>query len=380
DRYNRTGFIDQSEARATRQAPSIRVHHAGHVAHYILHLIHVLLWLAAFLSRMPLDRRGTRDWLRPGGPICLRPHPTPQTVMLNGIPDQYPLKKRRSNAEQWYGSLVSKLNYIPKNSLEIWSDLYSPKNLKDIAIHHDKLREITEVCTKAKAQKKGIVVLTGPPGCSKSTCLLAVCRSLGYQPPLRWEEVDLEGEDIASNELQHFEEFLLRSARYSVTGSLDANSISLDSQPFVGSPQVVLIENLPYGLSDQPSRFHNYLRLFLAQLVVPTLLAFVFTKSSSASSAGTPGTSSFDNLTLNRLFPPDIKQELAIERIDFNPIAPSIMLRALTRIVGLVSKENGIAVPPKSFIQRLVASSSGDIRLAMNSLQFSMMRGSCCAH
>uniref|UniRef100_A0A5K3FVT9 SAM-dependent MTase TRM10-type domain-containing protein n=1 Tax=Mesocestoides corti TaxID=53468 RepID=A0A5K3FVT9_MESCO len=26
---------------------------------------------------MPLDRRETRDWLRPGGPTCLRPDPTP---------------------------------------------------------------------------------------------------------------------------------------------------------------------------------------------------------------------------------------------------------------------------------------------------------------
>uniref|UniRef100_A0A5K3F9Q6 Serine incorporator 4 n=1 Tax=Mesocestoides corti TaxID=53468 RepID=A0A5K3F9Q6_MESCO len=49
---------------ASRQAPSIRVHRAGHAAHYIPHLIHVLLWLAAFLSRMPLGRRETRDWLR----------------------------------------------------------------------------------------------------------------------------------------------------------------------------------------------------------------------------------------------------------------------------------------------------------------------------
>uniref|UniRef100_A0A5K3G1J6 Polyprotein n=1 Tax=Mesocestoides corti TaxID=53468 RepID=A0A5K3G1J6_MESCO len=54
DLYNRTGFFDQSQARTTHQAPSIRVHSAGHAAHYILHLIHVLLWLAAFLSRMPL--------------------------------------------------------------------------------------------------------------------------------------------------------------------------------------------------------------------------------------------------------------------------------------------------------------------------------------
>uniref|UniRef100_A0A5K3EN08 Uncharacterized protein n=1 Tax=Mesocestoides corti TaxID=53468 RepID=A0A5K3EN08_MESCO len=71
-------LLTNSEARATRQVPSIRVHHAGHAAYYILHLIHVLLWLAAFISRMPLDRRETRDWLRPGGPTCLRPDPTPQ--------------------------------------------------------------------------------------------------------------------------------------------------------------------------------------------------------------------------------------------------------------------------------------------------------------
>uniref|UniRef100_A0A5K3G0M8 Transposase n=1 Tax=Mesocestoides corti TaxID=53468 RepID=A0A5K3G0M8_MESCO len=65
DWYNRTGFIDQSQARATRQAPSIRVYRTGHAAHYILLLSRVLLWLTAFLSRMPLDRRETRDWLRP---------------------------------------------------------------------------------------------------------------------------------------------------------------------------------------------------------------------------------------------------------------------------------------------------------------------------
>uniref|UniRef100_A0A5K3FQL6 HSL_N domain-containing protein n=1 Tax=Mesocestoides corti TaxID=53468 RepID=A0A5K3FQL6_MESCO len=70
-------FIDQLEARATRQAPPIRVHNAGHAAHYILLLSRVLLSLASYLPRMPLERRGTQDWLRPGGPTCLRPNPTP---------------------------------------------------------------------------------------------------------------------------------------------------------------------------------------------------------------------------------------------------------------------------------------------------------------
>uniref|UniRef100_A0A5K3F0M2 Transposase n=1 Tax=Mesocestoides corti TaxID=53468 RepID=A0A5K3F0M2_MESCO len=58
------------------QAPSIRVRHTGHAPHYML-LSRVLLWLAAYLPRMPLERRETQDWLRSGGPICLRPIRSP---------------------------------------------------------------------------------------------------------------------------------------------------------------------------------------------------------------------------------------------------------------------------------------------------------------
>uniref|UniRef100_A0A5K3ENF9 Transposase n=1 Tax=Mesocestoides corti TaxID=53468 RepID=A0A5K3ENF9_MESCO len=61
DWYNRIGFIDQSQARTTSKAPAIRVHHAGHAVHFILHLIRVLLWLAAYIPRMPLKHRETDD-------------------------------------------------------------------------------------------------------------------------------------------------------------------------------------------------------------------------------------------------------------------------------------------------------------------------------
>uniref|UniRef100_A0A5K3EYW8 Sema domain-containing protein n=1 Tax=Mesocestoides corti TaxID=53468 RepID=A0A5K3EYW8_MESCO len=29
---------------------------------------------------MPLEHRETQDWLRPGGPTCLRPDPTPHNI------------------------------------------------------------------------------------------------------------------------------------------------------------------------------------------------------------------------------------------------------------------------------------------------------------
>uniref|UniRef100_A0A5K3FBS5 Secreted protein n=1 Tax=Mesocestoides corti TaxID=53468 RepID=A0A5K3FBS5_MESCO len=76
------GTQRQRKTKATRQAPSIRVHHAGHAAHYILHLSHVLLWLAAYLPRMPFERREIHNWLRPGGPICLSPNTSPHYIPL----------------------------------------------------------------------------------------------------------------------------------------------------------------------------------------------------------------------------------------------------------------------------------------------------------
>uniref|UniRef100_A0A5K3FRI3 Secreted protein n=1 Tax=Mesocestoides corti TaxID=53468 RepID=A0A5K3FRI3_MESCO len=56
----------------------------------MLQLSRVLLWLAAFLSCMPLELRETQDWLRPDGPICLRHDPRHTTS-----PVEYPSPNRK---------------------------------------------------------------------------------------------------------------------------------------------------------------------------------------------------------------------------------------------------------------------------------------------
>ncbi|KAL5107972.1 Cell cycle checkpoint protein RAD17 [Taenia crassiceps] len=284
------------------------------------------------------------------------------------------LKKQKSAAEKWYSGLTLQCTSVSRTFSEIWSDLYAPISTEELAVHHGKIREVTEVCMAAKTKNTCVVVLTGPPGCSKSTCLLTVCRTLGFPAPLIWAERDWEGGDASLNDLQQFEEFLFKSTRYHCPGDvLKADFSFSTSKQQLKAPRVVLIESLPPGFSDSPFLFHKCIRSVLSDILVPTLLAFVFTKSPSINNFGNPVTCNFDNATLNRLFPECIKQEFGINVIEFNPVAPLIMSKALSRIAELVSNEMGIPTPPKSFLQRLAASSSGDIRLAINNLQFALM-------
>lgn len=69
------------------------------------------------------------------------------------------------------------------------------------------------------------------------------------------------------------------------------------------------------------------------------MLVFVLSKSNAPIASPSLSTCEFDNATLNRLFPATLKDELNIIQIEFNPIAPSILTKALTRIVNLASTE-----------------------------------------
>lgn len=94
---------------------------------------------------------------------------------------------------------------------------------------------------KLKTRAICVVVLTGPPGCSKSTCLQTVCRSLGFSAPIFWDESD--SMDSESSDFDKFEEFLFKSTRYSSSSEsskLDfrQTAVTINSRP----PQPIIVE------------------------------------------------------------------------------------------------------------------------------------------
>lgn len=116
----------------------------------------------------------------------------------------------------------------------LWADKYAPRDAESLAVHKKKVAEVRTwlVDTKAELQKvKGmgnfglrfaekILVLTGPPGCGKTTTLKVLCDELKMQfveyfCPLQVMQRDVDGRvrDYQS-QMSYFEEFLVRGFNF----------------------------------------------------------------------------------------------------------------------------------------------------------------------
>ncbi len=87
----------------------------------------------------------------------------------------------------------------------------------------------------------------------------------------------------------------------------------------------------------------------------------------------------------NKLFPTSLLAELNIHTISFNPVAHTSLVKTLQKISTLECAATGRGVrgaeggkfhmPPREVIERLADSSAGDVRSAVNALQFTCLRG-----
>lgn len=235
---------------------------------------------------------------------------------------------------------------------------------------------------------KKLLILKGPSGTGKTTTISLLGPVMGFGIT-EWRNPigsDLSSERFVSMSAQ-FEDFLGRSGRF---GCLDMFSGSGDTTRVSEAPDVAatkadrrnvtLLEEFPNTFmrsSTALESFRETLSHFLAATTSP------LTDSSGqvspvvmiiSETLFTTSTAISDSFTAHRLLGPRILTHPAVSVIEFNPIAPTFITKALDLVVQKEARTSGRRrTPGPAVLKRL--GEIGDVRSAVGSLEFLCLRG-----
>uniref|UniRef100_A0A669QLQ0 Cell cycle checkpoint protein RAD17 n=1 Tax=Phasianus colchicus TaxID=9054 RepID=A0A669QLQ0_PHACC len=267
----------------------------------------------------------------------------------------------------------SRLNWNQSQD-EPWVDKYKPETQNDLAVQKKKIEEVEtwlkmHIFQRQPKQGGCVLLLTGPAGCGKTATIQILAKDLGVQVQ-EWTNpisLDFTKEDLRNisghNSNSHafpsqaqaalFQDFLLRANKY--------NKLQMLGESSENDKKLILIEDMPNQFYRDPSSLHEILRLVINNRCP---LIFIISDNFSGDS----------NQRL--LFPKEILEELCISIISFKPVAPTNMMKVLNRIATAeanMNREKNYA-PDRTSLELLCRGCSGDIRSAINSLQFFSMK------
>ncbi|ODQ78797.1 hypothetical protein BABINDRAFT_9031 [Babjeviella inositovora NRRL Y-12698] len=264
--------------------------------------------------------------------------------------------------------LVSQSISSPKTVIsQLWVEKYAPKLVSEVAIHPKKLQVVEQVLTQMvnRQSNRRILLLTGPSGSSKSTLVKVLLNSMVRPQTLlsfalnAEESRYIEYTNPELEETSHVGNFssFLEAARYSTLP--------------------ILVEELP-NVYHEPTRaaFVQSLAEWLHTSAQLPPLVLCLTETELPPESDSPGRNflSIDtSLTAETLLGPQILNHQKCVRIKFNPIAKTILLKPLKRIIQSESALGGLVVKrseAEEVLRRLGESGLGDIRSAISALEF----------
>ncbi|KAF2278194.1 Rad17-domain-containing protein [Westerdykella ornata] len=274
-----------------------------------------------------------------------------------------------------------------------WNEKFGPLSIEEIAVHKKKVGDVRTWISDVfdGRQRKRLLLLKGPAGSGKTTTLTLLAKELGVtihewkNPP--GSSHSFEGSTTVAAQ---FDDFIGRAGAF---GSLvfeehaSAHQGPTSPPPAMKQKQLIMVEEFPNTFARASSALQSFRAAILRFLNAntPSATAF-FTKKPSAEHSVTSivmiisetllstNTAAADSFTAHRLLGPEILTHPGVSVIEFNPIAPTFMVKALDLVVVKEARKSGRKTAPgPKVIQKL--SELGDIRNAVSSLEFLCVRG-----
>lgn len=269
---------------------------------------------------------------------------------------------------------------LPEHHEKPWAERFAPTTLDELAVHKKKIQDVQKWFDDAlsKNPHQKVLILKGPAGSGKSALvgLLAQEKKVQLIP---WQNPDATEKGTTAGALSlslQFAEFVSRGGEY---GALSFGSeAQTDSEPN-NRKRVLLVEEFPTSITRSSEALDvlrstlmqaavatnpisSFSASFLGDTSVPTVLVISESLVSSTTAIS-------DSFTAHRLLGPELINHPSVCVIEFNPIAPTFMLKALEIVIKKEARDSGRRrIPGHGVLQKLAE--IGDVRNAINSLQF----------
>ncbi|RDA84810.1 hypothetical protein CP532_6532 [Ophiocordyceps camponoti-leonardi (nom. inval.)] len=277
---------------------------------------------------------------------------------------------------------------IPDDDLRPWSERYGPRNLDELAVHKKKVADVRrwlEAATAGKIRQR-LLVLKGAAGSGKTTTVRLLAQDLGCEL-LEWKNPTGSHGMLSPSASVQFEEFLGRGGKFGmldVEGSTPSNSaVAVQDQD--RAKRIMLVEEFPNTFSRSSSTLTSFRRSILHYVAAPVPIRATSDDRSQKEPVNpmivvisetllTTTSATADSLTAHRLLGPEILRHPGVTVMDFNPIAPSLLAKAMELIVQKEARVSGRRrTPGPQVLKRL--GEIGDIRSAISSLEFLCLKG-----
>lgn len=269
----------------------------------------------------------------------------------------------------------------PDHDYRPWAERYAPNSLDEIAVHKKKVADVQRWLADSLAGRssKKLLVLKGPAGSGKSTCidLIAKAQKLDL---VRWQNATTSETGALSNSLQ-FAEFISRGGEY---GALSFGGDEVGSVTSSQGAKLLVVEDFPVIVTRSSTALDS-LRTVLLQYLAeddrntvfdlktrqtthpPIVLVISETLTSSSTTLA-------ESFTAHRLLGSELLNHARATTIEFNPVAPMFVARALDQVIRREARDSGRRRIPGSALLAGLAR-TGDIRNAVNSLELVCARG-----